>query len=289
MLVSIIIPVHQTVPFLKECVASALAQTHTQIEVLLACNGGLTPEACERFLGVKDDRLQFILCDSGRDRARTHAMQHAQGTWLQFLDYDDVLYPKKIETQLQNHSSNTLLICGWKKFSKTLEEPYTFPFPHLFETTITTMPQLYEALSQGGFIATAAWLVPAQYAKDIVWEDVPNDDAVFLSELAQKELSLHLTPQSLVGVRVHSGNTSKSPSKKEFLKLLRGWRLIEKHLTKLPSAIRNRYLYTNYQYVLHRSKHLGRYQFFRVALCFVKLGLTTGKSFSTIFKDLKNA
>ena len=100
MLVSIIIPLHQTNNFFKNCLESALAQTHKKLEIILACNGELTVEQCKNFTLIEDKRLVYLKTANGRHNARNEALEIAKGEWIQFLDYDDYLFPTKIEEQL---------------------------------------------------------------------------------------------------------------------------------------------------------------------------------------------
>lgn len=102
MLVSIIIPIHKTTPYLKECVHSALGQTHKNIEVLAVCNGELSTQQCSDFLDIEDDRLYFMNSLPGRHCARNEGLKEAKGDYIQYLDYDDILIEDKIEKQLQD-------------------------------------------------------------------------------------------------------------------------------------------------------------------------------------------
>ena len=100
-LVSVIIPVRNGVPFVGEAIASALAQDHPAIEVLVvddASTDGTATWVHTRF----GDRVRVLSRrdHAGPSAARNHGIAAAQGVFLQFLDADDTLPPSKIARQI---------------------------------------------------------------------------------------------------------------------------------------------------------------------------------------------
>ena len=248
MLVSIIIPVHQLLHYFKECVESALSQTHHDIEIIIACNGNLEISECKIFLNSKDDRLIFIKTAQGRHIARNKALEIAKGDYIQFLDYDDVLYKTKIDVQLNSIKTGTeIAIVKWKKFSEDVSEYYKFPFEIIFEKQQITSNELLFLLGKSnGFLATISFLYPKKVLQDILWVDAPNDDAVFFSQVIQKNSTFILINQTLSGYRVHSDNTSSKRSEAELDKLIFAWNQIEKNLKIFPGKVKNIYFYNAY-------------------------------------------
>ena len=232
-LISIIVPVHKITVYLRPCIQSALNQTHVNIEVIIICNGNLNIKDCSDFLSITDNRLIIINSEKGRHNARNLGLQTAKGNYIQFLDFDDILYSNKLEIQLLDldKASSQISICKWKKFASTIEEPYVFPFGKLFEVKNTNALKLINSLGEtGGFIATSAYLIPSILAKKVKWIDAPNDDAVYFSELCKANPKVIMTDMVLAGYRIHQNNTSSNITKKEFLRLLMGWMIIEQNL-----------------------------------------------------------
>jgi len=98
--VSIIIPYIDEHDFLKEAVASALAQDIDGKEIIVVCNAPVLSEGDEplknNFTGI-----QFIHEPTpGSAFSRNAGLQAAHGEWVQFLDVDDLLLPGKIKNQL---------------------------------------------------------------------------------------------------------------------------------------------------------------------------------------------
>lgn len=294
MVVSIIIPVHKTIPYFKDCVLSALSQSYKDIEVIIACNHTLTRKACEEFLAIKDTRLVFIETKKGRHHARNEALQIAKGDYIQFLDYDDYLYRDKIHLQLQaiekKRDFSVLSLCKWKKFSDSIDDGYKFPYPYLFEDTYKSLIELVELLGcRGGFVATIAWLFPKDLIKNIKWIDAPNDDAVFISDLIKKKPEVSLINSTLAGYRIHDFNTSTLTEKKELDLLLKGWQHISINLKEYASVKVYQYLYRAYVIILKQSKVFNYHKYFKVLMLVISYGFKSKQSFIKILKDIKRS
>jgi len=290
MLVSIIIPVHQTPDYFRSCVESALAQTHTDFEIILACNGGLTIEECKRFLAIRDARLVYVKTANGRYNARNEAIKVAKGSWFQFLDYDDYLFPNKLQDQLRSIAKMDdaeLSICQWKKFTERIDEHYTFPFQDLYNECLISAGQLVEKLGEiGGFIATASWLVSKELLTGLQWIDSPNDDAVFLSQILKRNPKIIMIPKVLAGYRIHNSNASSIRSKEEFDKLMYGWKIIHTNLLVLSESKTNLYLYRAYLNLIRYSKQINKYRIVEVIFNCLSFGFKARVGF-LMYKDFK--
>lgn len=291
MLVSIIIPIHKTTPYLKECVHSALGQTHKDIEVFAICNGDLSTKQCSDFLGIQDDRLHFINSTPGRHSARNMGLEEARGDYVQYLDYDDILMEDKIEQQLLDLGAmEAISICKWKRFHNNIKEDYIFPFTELFEQTNLSVSKLYELLGiTKGFIATASWLLPSTLAKMAKWEEVPNDDAVYFSKIIESDTSIKMLPKVAVGVRMHADNTSEIRTHAELDLLIDGWEQIKQQLTNKEILTRDIYLYAAYAYLLGISKRLGNYRRSHILKACLRHGRRAKINFKILSKQIKYA
>ena len=101
-LVSIIVPVYDVLPYLAQCVDSILAQTYSNIEVILVDDG--SPDGCGELCDAyekRDSRVTVIhKSNGGVSSARNYGASLAQGEWVLFVDADDVVSPVYIETLL---------------------------------------------------------------------------------------------------------------------------------------------------------------------------------------------
>ncbi|VVM07000.1 UDP-Glc:alpha-D-GlcNAc-diphosphoundecaprenol beta-1,3-glucosyltransferase WfgD [Methylacidimicrobium cyclopophantes] len=99
-LVSIGIPTHNGADTVAAAVESALAQSWPRIEVLVLDDGSAdgTRERLQAFL----PHIRLLTQpNQGRASARNALLAAASGRWIQWLDQDDLLLPRKIETQLE--------------------------------------------------------------------------------------------------------------------------------------------------------------------------------------------
>ncbi|MEZ5308597.1 MAG: glycosyltransferase [Pyrinomonadaceae bacterium] len=98
--VSVIIPSYNASHFVVAAVESVLAQTHSNIEVIVVDDGSTdsTSGVLEAYL----DRIRYFRKENGGvSLARNFGAEAATGEYLAFLDADDVWLPEKIELQLK--------------------------------------------------------------------------------------------------------------------------------------------------------------------------------------------
>ena len=97
---SIIIPVYNVAPYLRECLDSVLAQTFTDWEAICVDDGSTDGSgAILDEYAAKDSRFRvFHQPNAGVSAARNKALDAARGAWIGFLDADDVLSKDWLET-----------------------------------------------------------------------------------------------------------------------------------------------------------------------------------------------
>ena len=100
--VTVILPTYDRLEYLQAAVASVLAQTFTDWELVIADDGSGTGtqaylSSLERTAGVRILRLAH----SGNPGAvRNQALRVARGNYIAFIDSDDLWMPAKLETQV---------------------------------------------------------------------------------------------------------------------------------------------------------------------------------------------
>lgn len=103
-LVSIIIPTHNRVISLERAIASCLAQTYTNLEILVVDDAS-TPPAVESISELYRNHAQITWSQNEANRgapfSRNVGLQKSKGDFICFLDDDDELYPDKIARQVE--------------------------------------------------------------------------------------------------------------------------------------------------------------------------------------------
>jgi len=95
-LVSVVVPVYNVAPFLRECLASLEAQTLESLEVLLVDDGSTDDSAAiiAEFVRRRPDRfVAFTKPNGGLSSARNHGVDRVRGRYIGFVDGDDVVEP----------------------------------------------------------------------------------------------------------------------------------------------------------------------------------------------------
>ena len=91
--VSVVIPVYKVEPYLRRCVDSVLAQTLSDLEIILVDDGSPDhcPEICDEYASKYENIQVLHKPNGGLASARNAGMKMAAGKYLFFLDSDDWL------------------------------------------------------------------------------------------------------------------------------------------------------------------------------------------------------
>lgn len=103
-LVSVIVPVRDRPRLLEEAVASALAQTYRPLEVVIVDDGSTdeTGRVADRLAAQHPAEVRALhVPNGGPGRAREAGRAVARGEFIQYLDSDDLLLPRKFEWQVE--------------------------------------------------------------------------------------------------------------------------------------------------------------------------------------------
>lgn len=103
-LVSVIVPVFNRPEQLVDAVSSAVSQDYASVEVIIVDDGstdGQTGKAAETLASRYPGIVRFErIANSGPGIAREHGRRLARGEFIQYLDSDDVLLPRKFSNQV---------------------------------------------------------------------------------------------------------------------------------------------------------------------------------------------
>ncbi len=125
--ISIIVPVYNVEPYIHKCVDSILAQTYSNIEVILVDDG--SPDNCGIICdeyAEKDDRVVVIHKENGGlSDARNAGIDKATGEYIGFVDSDDYIAPDMYEKLYKSLKENNaeIAVCN---VVKVIDDTYDY-------------------------------------------------------------------------------------------------------------------------------------------------------------------
>ena len=127
---SIVVPVYRVEQYLDECVQSVLAQTYSNLEVILVDDGSPDRSGvmCDDW-AKKDSRVRVVHQENGGlSAARNTGIRHAEGDYILFLDSDDWWENDKVlmavANQLERTPADVVSFNYRKSFDGILQRAY---------------------------------------------------------------------------------------------------------------------------------------------------------------------
>ncbi|MGL5836519.1 MAG: glycosyltransferase family 2 protein [Waterburya sp.] len=131
-LVSVIIPTYNRGDLIGRAIASVIAQTYQNFEIIVVDDAS-TEDIAQAIACIDDPRLRSIRHETnlGGSAARNTGIKAAQGAFVAFLDSDDTWLPHKLQRQLEKISTisrSDNLVC----YSQFQSSPKVFYAPSIF-------------------------------------------------------------------------------------------------------------------------------------------------------------
>jgi glycosyltransferase involved in cell wall biosynthesis len=256
-LVSIIIPALNSAPWIGETLKSCFGQTWQNVEVIVVDNGS-TDETKEIVRSMAPAGIQLYECvKPGASAARNMGTARSRGTYIQYLDADDILAPSKIEIQVSRLLKNDpdLIASGpWVRFEKELNEQKVSPEPVWQDLTPDGF--LIRSWSGGGMMPIFSWLTPRSIVERVgQWNETltVDDDGEFFTRVVLQSSGIRFCPDAMGYYRTTSRpSLSKGTSLSALMSELSSINLCTKRLLMTradPEARRAcAYLYQRFAY-----------------------------------------
>lgn len=115
-LISVIVPVYNAENYLHLCIASLLAQTHKNLEIILVNDGSKDSSlSICRGYADKDKRIKVIdKPNTGVSDTRNIGIEAAKGEYIMFCDSDDCVAPDWCRCLLEAQTDEMLTMCKYQ-------------------------------------------------------------------------------------------------------------------------------------------------------------------------------
>ena len=128
---SIILPVYNGSKFVGKCIDSILGNTYTDFELIIVDDGSTdaTAEICDRYAARDKRVVVYHNTNHGVSYSRNFGIDHANGTWVGFVDADDWLAGDAFSTIATNtQNDKTDVVCyGFLSVTKDNETAVRLP------------------------------------------------------------------------------------------------------------------------------------------------------------------
>lgn len=177
MKISVIIPVHNVKPYIKDCIDSVICQDHKNIEIILVDDGSTdgSAEICSDYLN-KDSRIMvFHKNNGGVSSARNLGLREATGDYVGFIDSDDWIEPEMYECLLESIVLKDAQMCANTKYKRGLS---VYENANIKDGILSRTASLINLLKYN--FPTSLW--SCLYKKDLVKNEYLNEEIHHLED-----------------------------------------------------------------------------------------------------------
>jgi GT2 family glycosyltransferase len=275
-LVSILIPAYNAERWISDTIRSCVAQTWPHVEIIVVDDGSR-----DRTLNVARtfaSRTVKVVTqpNSGAPVARNRAYELANGSFIQWLDADDLLAPDKIARQM--HVANAI---GDRRalLSGAFGTFYRRPDKAVFERTslwrdLSPIDYFLIRFNENACFQTDAWLVSRELTEAAgPWSDIgsPDDDGEYFCRVATKSTRVKFVEDARsyyrqgVGGGLHLAKSTKALTAlfQSKVNCIRHLQLLEDSARTRAAAIRllqdwMPYFYPEHPEIVERAQQLAR-------------------------------
>ncbi|MEO7214170.1 glycosyltransferase family 2 protein [Mucilaginibacter sp.] len=195
-LVSIIIPAYNAESYLEATIQSAVAQTWPNKEIIVVDDG--SNDNTLRIAKELEGELVSVYAqpNSGASTARNYGLSKSKGSFIQFLDADDLLSPGKIEQQTTAliTQPNKVAVCSTIHFFDdaarltSTPSPYEEQFIYSTNNPVDFMVRMWGGYDlKASMVQSNAWLIPKTLIDKFGnWNEnlTLDDDGEFFARMA---------------------------------------------------------------------------------------------------------
>ena len=217
MLLSVIIPVYNAAPYLRQCIESLLDLANADLELILVDDGSNdeSGKICDEY-AEKDARVRvFHQQNAGASVARNVGLEHACGQWISFVDADDWVESNYFEPLAENHEMADIIFFPLKEIFTNGQVVRRCPYPAIEDSRVRIEQVLFD-LKYGSIGDIFGWTVAKFFKSSIIREHnirfvsnlVFREDEIFTMDICRYVRSVCVWDKPLYNYRImNSGLT----------------------------------------------------------------------------------
>ncbi len=176
--------------YIGEAIESIQNQTYKNLEIIIVDDGSSdnSYEIAKKYQNIYFNIILHRQKNQGPGAARNSAFSLSSGEYIQYLDADDLLAPRKIELQVREllrHDKKTFVFGNVVEFTESISDGKFFNFP-FFKNYDNPIELLKDFWSSSGMIATHSFIVSRELIQNCgLWNEtwILNEDGEFISRL----------------------------------------------------------------------------------------------------------
>jgi teichuronic acid biosynthesis glycosyltransferase TuaG len=208
-LVSVVIPAYNAEYFIEECLRSASEQTYPNLEIIVVVDrsSDATFDVAKNF--SKHDSRVVVINKSfscGASIARNIGIEHANGSFIAFLDADDIWLPDKLSIQIPfflSTCSPSIVFGSYINYNESRQSIQRVSAPYGLVD--------YASIIRTNSIGTSTAVIDIRSAK-YYFPNLPRrqDWALWISILSNSNTFAIATPKFVAKRRIHSKSLSSN-------------------------------------------------------------------------------
>lgn len=185
---SIIVPVYNVAPYLRECLNSIICQKYDNWEMILVDDGSTdeSPQICEEY-GKQNSQIKIIHKENGGlSDARNYGTKMAIGEYIIYIDSDDFLADEDCLSRLVSEVEKTPEcdfigynvsyyrdgnLYPWREYPEDVSQIKSGAdsVPFLIKTGTFPMSACSKIIKRNFIIDNNLWFIKGIYSEDIPW------------------------------------------------------------------------------------------------------------------------
>lgn len=245
-LVSIIIPAYNVEHVIGDTIRSALNQTWAKKEIIIVDDG--SKDNTFKVAKTFESNLVKVISQANRgaSAARNAGLRFAQGTYIQWLDGDDLLERDKVACQLESvdngHCSKTLLTSSFRTFYFSYQRSSLCR--SVLWQNLSPVDWLINKFNCNVWMNPATWLVSRKLTELAgPWDErlVRDNDGEYICRVMTVSEAVRFVDKAVSYYRVGNlGSLSTSTSNSACESLLLSLDLCTQYLLSLEDSVRSR-------------------------------------------------